>query len=103
MLRTVNKLRVQGENCGRSGPDSSTSQWPNSEDGSDLNINALLANATSPTIVGGCYPSAQQIANAWNTHEGKKYVDYFLKNKTHGVKTFQDVEIEEWLVDCDDR
>ena len=78
-------------------------QWPKLEDGSDLNINALLATATSPTIVGGCYPSAQQIANAWNTHEGKKYVDYFLKNKTHRVKTFQDVEIEEWLGDCDDR
>ena len=76
--------------------------WPNSEDGSDLTINALLATATSPTIVGGSYPSAQQIANAWDTHEGKKHINYFLKNKTHGIKTFQDVEIEARLRDGDD-
>ena len=76
--------------------------WPRSEDGSDLGFNALLATATNPTIVGGCYPTAQRIADAWNTLEGKKHVDYFLKNKKHGITTFQDIEIEEWLRDYDD-
>ena len=76
-------------------------QWPKSSDGSELDFNALLATATNPTIVARGYPSAQQIASAWSTHEGKEYVDYFLKNKANGIKTFQDVEIEKWLRDRD--
>ena len=76
--------------------------WPRSTDGSELGFNALIATATNPTIVGGSYPSAQQIANAWNTHEDREHVDYFLNNKKHGIKTFQDVEIEECLRDHDD-
>ena len=71
--------------------------WPSSEDGSDLGVDALLATATNPTIVGGCYPSAQQIADAWNTPVGKRHVDYFCKNRAHGIKTFQDTEIEDRL------
>ena len=76
--------------------------WPRSEDGTDLGFNALLATATNPTIVGGCYPTARRIADAWSTHKGKKYVDYFLKNKTHGIRTFQDIEVEARLRDYDD-
>ena len=68
--------------------------WPKSEDGSDLGVDALLATATNPTIVGGCYPLAQQIADAWNTRDGKNYIDYFCKNRAHGIETFQDDEIE---------
>ena len=71
--------------------------WPKSEDSPDLGIDVLLATATNPTIVGGRYPSAQQIANAWNTPVGKGYVDYFCKNRAHGIKTFQDTEIEDRL------
>ena len=77
-------------------------QWPKSSDGSDLNFNALLATATNPTIIDGTYPSVQQIASAWNTHEGKKHVEYFWKNRAHEVKTFQDVKIEKWLRDRHD-
>ena len=71
--------------------------WPESEDGSDLGVDALLATATNPTIVGGRYPSAQQIADAWNNPVGKSHVDYFCKNRAHGIKTFQDTEIEDRL------
>ncbi len=71
--------------------------WPKSEDGSALDVDALLATATKPTPNKGCYPSAQDVADAWNTPEGKKHVDYFCKNRAHGIKTFQDGEIEERL------
>ena len=64
--------------------------WPESEDRSDLGVDLLLATATNPTIVGGHYPSAQQIADAWNNPNGRNYVDYFCKNRAHGIKTFQD-------------
>ena len=64
--------------------------WPESEDRSDLGVDLLLATATNPTIVGGHYPSAQQIADAWNSPNGRNYVDYFCKNRAHGIKTFQD-------------
>ena len=67
--------------------------WPSSEDGSDLGVDALLATATNPTIVGGCYPSAQQIVDA-RPPDGTEPVDYFHKNREHGIKTFQDDEIE---------
>ena len=64
--------------------------WPEPEDPSDLGIDVLLATATNPTIVGGHYPSPEQIADAWNTRDGRNYVDYFCKNRAHGIKTFQD-------------
>ena len=68
--------------------------WPISEDGSDLGVDVLLATATDPTIGDGRYPCGQQIAEAWNTREGRNYVDYFRKNRAHGIKTFQDDIIE---------
>ena len=37
------------------------------------------------------------IAEAWTTPEGKKHVDYFWKNKAHGITTFEDGEIEKHL------
>ena len=71
--------------------------WPKSEGGSDLGVDALLATATNPTIVGGCYPLAPEIAKAWDTRDGKNYIDYFCKNRAHGIKTFQDTKIEDRL------
>ena len=64
--------------------------WPESEGRSGLGVDLLLATAANPTIVGGHYPSAQQIADAWNSPSGRNYVDYFCKNRAHGIKTFQD-------------
>lgn len=71
--------------------------WPTLVDGSDLACDVLLATATNPTIVGGSYPSAQQIADAWNTLDGKKHVNYFHNNRESNIATFQDGEIEERL------
>ena len=71
--------------------------WPKSKNGSAPAVDALLATATNPTLDGRCYPSAQHIANAWRTSKGRIHVDYFCRNRTHGIKTFQDVEIKELL------
>ena len=68
--------------------------WPTPLGGTDLPCDVLLATATNPTIVGGDYPSAQQIADAWNTPGGKQHVDYFCKNRAHSIATFQDQDIE---------
>ena len=74
-----------------------TIPWPESEDGSGLEVDVLLATATNPTIDGGDYPSAQQVADAWNSRDGRDYVDYFCKNRAYGIKTFQDDSIQERL------
>ena len=68
--------------------------WPESEDGTHLPLDALLATATNPTIVGGNYPSAPQIADAWNTPKGKGFIDYFWENRAHRITTIHDIEIE---------
>ena len=69
-----------------------TIPWPESEDGSPLDVDVLLATATAPTIVDGRYPTAQEIAEAWNNTDGR--VDYFYNNREHGIRTFQDAAIE---------
>ena len=47
--------------------------WPTPLGGSDLTCDVLLATATNPTIVGGGYPSAQQIAD-WSICEVSDYL-----------------------------
>ena len=70
--------------------------WPD-EDGSVLGVDVLLATATNPTIVRGRYPTAQQVADAWNSRGGTEHVDYFFKNRKHGIQTFEDGIIEAQL------
>lgn len=77
-----------------------TISWPRAVDDSDIEVDALLATATDPTLIRGDYPSAQEIAAAWNAHEGDDYecyVQYFHKNRDRKIWTFQDGEIEERL------
>lgn len=69
-----------------------TIPWPESEDGLGLDVDVLLATATNPTIVEGRYPTTQEIAEAWNGSPGN--VEYFYKNRTHGITTFEDAAIE---------
>jgi hypothetical protein len=71
--------------------------WPKCTDGSPLEVDALLATANNPTLCNGCYPSAEQIAAAWNTDLGRNHVQYFWKNKGNNIITFQDDEIESYL------
>ena len=68
--------------------------WPTPVDGSDLPCDVLLATATNPTIIGGHYPTPEQIAEAWSTPGGKPHVYYFNNNRRDGIATFQDEEIE---------
>ena len=78
-----------------------TISWPTTDGDSDLGgFDALLATATDPTLVRGDYPAAQEIAAAWNAHNGddyERYVRYFRQNKRCEIETFQDGEIEKAL------
>ena len=69
--------------------------WPESEEGSGLEVDILLATATCPTICNGRYPTPQKVAEAWNNHDGS--VVYFNKNREHGIRTFEDHCIQEHL------
>ena len=71
--------------------------WPGTQDGSTLDLDLLLATATDPTIEDGRYASARHIAGGWTTPEGKKHVNYFWKNRAHGITTFEDAEIKQVL------
>ena len=74
--------------------------WPKTDDDSDLAVDVLLATATDPTLIRGDYPSAREIAAAWNAHDGedyKRYVQYFNKNREHRIQTFQDDDIKKFL------
>ena len=72
--------------------------WPEPVDGSVLEMDALLTTATNPTFNGsGDYPPTQKIADAWNSCEDKTHVDYFFKNRAHGIYTFQDIDIQSRL------
>ena len=68
--------------------------WPESE---DLEVDVLFATANDPTIEDGRYPSPEQIADGWNTRSGRDYIDYFCKNRAHGIRTFDDDVIESRL------
>lgn len=69
-------------------------RWPRTENGSLLEMDALLATATCPTLDAGDYPSSCKIAEAWSTPGGRKETKYFWCNRAHGITTFQDAEIE---------
>ncbi len=71
--------------------------WPRTQDGSTLTLDLLLATATNPTIKNGRYASAQDVADGWITPKGKKHVNYFRKNRAHGITTFEDAEIKQVL------
>ena len=74
--------------------------WPRLADGSPLMIDALLATATDPELPpNGCYPSAREVAKAWDTPKGRKHIHYFCENRKNGIRTFQDDEIEGHLRD----
>ena len=77
-----------------------TTSWPRTDDDSPLGVDLLVATATDPTIIRGDYPSAREIAAAWNAHEGEDYerhVRYFRQNRGSGIQTFQDDDIKKLL------
>ena len=71
--------------------------WP--LEGSELQVDILLATATKPRSKNGKnrFPEPHEAADAWSDGEGKYYIDYFLNNRAHGITTFQDADIENRL------
>lgn len=67
-------------------------------DGRPVPLDLLFATATQPTLVGSppTYPDAMTIAEAWK-HGHEDSVKYFLSNRKHGIYTFQDYAITEFL------
>ncbi|MYD70684.1 MAG: hypothetical protein F4W89_08070 [Acidobacteria bacterium] len=77
-----------------------TISWPGTDNDSDLGVDGLLVTATDPTLIRGDYPSAVEIAQAWNAHEGedyRRYVRYFRQNTDCGIRTSQDTDIAKRL------
>ncbi|MDE0412571.1 MAG: hypothetical protein OXI37_10230 [Gammaproteobacteria bacterium] len=74
--------------------------WPKFNSSSDLKANALLTAVTNPTTnKNRQYPSSKEIADAWKNSDDEQHVDYFRKNRLHGIETFQDIEIQDELQD----
>jgi hypothetical protein len=71
--------------------------WPRCQDGSNLDLDCLIATVTDPTLVANRYPTAQQIATAWCSMAGRPHLNYFLNNQKHKITTFQDKEILAYL------
>jgi hypothetical protein len=73
-------------------------EWPvRADTGAAVDsLDLLLATATRPTPIEGTgdYPTARQVADAWL---GTKDPQYFLENRRHGFRTFQDKEISAHL------
>ncbi|MCY4637371.1 MAG: hypothetical protein OXG04_23205 [Acidobacteria bacterium] len=68
--------------------------WP--LDCSELELDLLLATATKP-VEDKKYPEPPEVAKAWSEGKGKRYIEYFLNNRAHGITTYQDADIEEHL------
>jgi hypothetical protein len=71
--------------------------WPKlakSDDSTPLDL--LLATTNSPTLTDNLYPTAQEVADAWN-HEPGGSAEYFRKNRSCGIYTFEDDAITNFL------
>jgi hypothetical protein len=55
-------------------------------------IDLLLTTATAPTLDGGQYPTAKEIAHAWRA-DRQDNVLYFYNNRHYGITTFEDDQI----------
>jgi len=75
--------------------------WPTLTEGGPAPFDLLLATATNPEIGSNRsgYPSAEEIAGAWNADTVKKggHVRYFRCNQLTGIQTSDDSEIEKLL------
>lgn len=71
--------------------------WPLRPNGEKLEFDLLLATANYPFELGepGSYPTTQEIADAWIAKP--QFANYFVCNREHGICTFQDREIAEFL------
>lgn len=67
--------------------------WPKPvEPGADLPLDALLLTATDPTIKDEAYPTPAEVAAAWKREPDR--IEYFRLNRTFGIRTAEDEEIQ---------
>jgi hypothetical protein len=76
--------------------------WPVISGGNDsVPLDLLIATANDPTLKGNpkSYPTPEVIAAAWRAKKAakKNRVDYFQNNVRHGIRTFEDDAIAEYL------
>jgi hypothetical protein len=71
--------------------------WPRLVAGGDADVDLIFVTANDPeiTLSSPTYPSAQAIADAWNT--AGHHVEYFWKNIDNGIRTFEDDQIRALL------
>ena len=75
--------------------------WPRALDGGEIELNAILATATDPTLDDSGYALAKAVADAWKASSGEKEAHYFWNNRKNGIETFEDGEIVKLLNDGD--
>ena len=90
-------IRVDGEDAVVDKSGRLNIGWPTTLKHVPLEWNALLATANSPLGSRRGYPSAEQIADAWDSEDGREELDYFRNNTKHGITTHQDPHIQDRL------
>lgn len=73
-------------------------EWPQptGDEGPLSSLDLLLGTATNPTLLRGCYPGAEEIAEAWNK-SAPQWREYFWQNRKNGILTFEDEAIQQLL------
>jgi hypothetical protein len=67
--------------------------WPElAQSGDSAPLDLLLATTNSPTLTNDSYPSAHEIADAWN-RDVRGGAEYFRENRRSGIYTFEDESI----------
>lgn len=65
--------------------------WPTRLEGRLDSYDILLSTANVPTLTGGRYPTARDVAQRWLKAPGEEA--YFFHNRSAGITTFQDAAI----------
>ena len=68
-----------------------TIPWPDTKSGHPLELDALLATVTVPSLCEGDYAGAEKIAEAWNSIPKRR--NYFDENRSVGITTAADEQI----------
>ena len=73
-------------------------EWPTDAETDEplSDFDVLLLTATEPTLTNSEYASAREVADAWRA-DATGHVSYFYNNRQHGIRTFEDDEIERRL------
>ena len=69
--------------------------WPRAAQGTELDVDLILAVANDPTIQNGEYATPDVVARMWREKSDRSY--YFANNQWSGIRTRQDPDIERSL------